>query len=85
MTKMIIRLKRSTYTADAVFHLFNTGETTTEWIGFPKNATGYCPPGPSGRVMDFIRFAVAVNGTKVPLEDERNLITSVRDFPRRLD
>jgi ankyrin repeat protein len=74
--EVVIRLKRLTYTVDAVFHLFNTGETTTEWIGFPKNSTGR-QPGPLGKVSDFIRFDVSVNDQSVPFTEERDLINKV--------
>jgi uncharacterized protein len=76
--EVIIRLKRGEYTVDAVFHLFNTGEKSTEWIGFPKNPAGRLP-GPLGRVDDFIRFDVWVNGNKVPFADERDLIKSAQN------
>lgn len=67
--EVIIRLKRFTYTVDAVFHLSNTVETSTEWIGFPKNSMGR-PPGPLGKVSDFIRFQVSVNNRIVPFTEE---------------
>jgi ankyrin repeat protein len=70
--EVIIRLKRSTYTVDAVFHLSNTGETTTEWIGFPKNPTRR-RHAPLGGVMDFIRFEALVHEEKVPFTEKRDL------------
>jgi hypothetical protein len=33
--EVLIRLKKTSYVVDAIFHFFNTGESTTEWIGFP--------------------------------------------------
>lgn len=39
--EVTIRLGQDTYTVDAVFHFFNTGATTTEWVGFPKRGIGY--------------------------------------------
>jgi ankyrin repeat protein len=74
--EVIIRLKRFTYTVDAVFHLSNTGEATMEWIGFPKNSMGR-PPGPLGKISDFIRFEVSVNDTIVPFTEERELVKKV--------
>jgi ankyrin repeat protein len=71
--EVIIRLKASTYTVDAIFHLYNTAETTTEWIGFPKNATGR-QPGPAGKISDFIRFKVRVNEKEVPFAEEREFV-----------
>ena len=35
-----IRLHKKSYTVDAVFRFFNTGETLTEWVGFPKRSMG---------------------------------------------
>lgn len=75
--EVIIRLKESTYAVEAVFHLFNTGETSTEWIGFPKNAMGR-PAGPLGQVQDFIRFSVSVNNRNVSVSDEGGLLASVK-------
>ncbi|MBI5570107.1 MAG: ankyrin repeat domain-containing protein [Desulfomonile tiedjei] len=80
--EVIIRLKPFTYTVDAVFHLSNTGETATQWIGFPKNATGR-GPGPHGKVRDFIRFEVTVNQNKVPFTEERELVKPVSDHRNR--
>lgn len=34
--EVMIRLKERIYTVDAVFHFFNSGDTVTEWVGFPK-------------------------------------------------
>lgn len=79
--EVIIRLKPATYTVDAVFHLTNTGETTTEWVGFPKNAMGRAP-GPRGGIADFIRFAVSVNDQSVPFAEERDLSKDLQALPR---
>ncbi|MEW6532528.1 MAG: ankyrin repeat domain-containing protein [Thermodesulfobacteriota bacterium] len=81
--EVIIRLKRFTYTVDALFHLSNTGETTTEWIGFPKNSMGR-QPGPLGKVSDFIRFEVSVNDKIVPFTEERELFKKVDTFLKQL-
>ena len=34
--EVIMRLDKRSYTVEAVFRFYNSGETTTEWIGFPK-------------------------------------------------
>ncbi len=34
--EVTIRLKKTGYEVEAVFHFFNTGKTATEWLGFPK-------------------------------------------------
>ncbi|MBM3299487.1 MAG: ankyrin repeat domain-containing protein [Deltaproteobacteria bacterium] len=76
--EVIIRLKPLTYSVDAVFHLFNAGETTTQWIGFPKRAVGR-KPGPQGGVLDFSRFEVWVNAEKIPFPEEHDLIKSEQE------
>jgi hypothetical protein len=81
--EVIIRLKQSTYIVDAVFHLFNTGETTSERIGFPKRATGR-QPGPLGGLLDFIRFQVSVNNQDVPFAEEPDLIRSMKKSVAKL-
>lgn len=75
--EVIIRLKQSTYTVDAVFHLSNEGEATMEWIGFPKNSMGR-PPGPHGKVTDFIRFDVSVNDQNIPFTEERDFVNRAK-------
>ncbi|MGB6063623.1 MAG: hypothetical protein WBG50_02375 [Desulfomonilaceae bacterium] len=42
----------TSYIVDAVFHFFNSGETTTEWVGFPKL---------EGDKFQFIKFETWVN------------------------
>lgn len=67
--EVIIRLKPYSYTVDAVFHMMNTGDKTTEWVGFPKVGEG-TPPSFSG-VRDFIRFEGRVDGKKARFFEER--------------
>lgn len=80
--EVIIRLKQATYTVDAVFHLSNKGETTTEWIGFPKNAMGP-RRGPVDKVMDFIRFEVSVNGENTPFGEASDFIKGAQSTPEK--
>ncbi|WP_157212264.1 hypothetical protein [Desulfomonile tiedjei] len=71
--QVIIRLKKKTYTVDALFHLFNTGETTTEWVGFPKQRYDMTKSMPGFPVeSDFIRFDTWIDGTKIEVEEESN-------------
>lgn len=56
---VIIRLGELSYSVDAVFHFFNTGQTTTEWVGFPKRGVGR-----------FSRFDTSVDGRKIEVSEE---------------
>jgi hypothetical protein len=57
-----IRMQNGSYVLDAVFHLFNTGETTTEWVGFPKHGWGnFSLSQDDPLIRDFIRFECWVN------------------------
>ena len=69
--EVTIRLGKGSYTVAAVYHMVNSGETTTEWVGFPK-----------GRISDssaqldypdFIQFHVWINGNKALFSKEGNL------------
>ncbi len=66
-----IRLKKTKYEVDVVFHFFNTGESTTEWVGFPKR----------GGYSQFVRFDMWVDGTKVAVSEERDLSPNSRFRP----
>lgn len=80
--EVTIRLKHDEYSVDAVFHLFNTADTSTEWIAFPKNTERH--PHGLGKVQDFMRFDVWVNGDKVLFADERNLTRSAQNYVQAL-
>jgi hypothetical protein len=69
--EVTIRLDGGSHTVTAVYHMVNTGESTTEWVGFPK-----------GRIRDsteqfdypdFIQFYVWVNGKKALFSKEGNV------------
>ena len=62
--EVIIRLGQGTYTVDAVYHMANTGESTTEWVGFPKGREGDLSKGEE--YPDFIQFHAWIDGKKVP-------------------
>lgn len=66
--QVVIRLSPRGYTVDAVFRLFNTGERTTEWVGFPKTQGR----GSSVR-NDHPWFHAWVDGIKTIFLDERDL------------
>jgi hypothetical protein len=61
---------------DALYHLFNTGETTTVTVGVPKygHRDDYLGPLNPGRpiVFDFLRFDVRVNGKSAEFVEEEN-------------
>jgi hypothetical protein len=82
--EVVMRLGKRSYTVEAVFRFYNYGETTTEWIGFPKGneslgaAQGNRPPFSrplreeqgEERIPDFIRFHGWVNGMKASFSEE---------------
>jgi len=72
-----IRLGKASYTVDALFHFFNTGETTAEWVGFPKQGSGNSDESES--VSDFIRFDTWVDGQKVRFSGEDQASTDTSD------
>jgi hypothetical protein len=67
--QVMIRLGQRSYTVDAVFHLFNTGERVTEWVGFPKRRVKLMPQGLTPR--DFVRFDTWVDGRHVEVSELR--------------
>jgi hypothetical protein len=73
--QVIIRLGRLTYTVDATFHLFNTGETVTEWVGFPKKRVKLIAGSLSQ--PDFVRFDTWVDGRHVEVSELRDAHTLV--------
>ena len=66
-----VRLEKRSYTVDAVFDFMNTGETATEWVGFPKQDKQYFSRG-EHESPRFTQFHVWVNGKKIlfPQEDK---------------
>jgi hypothetical protein len=71
--QVMIRLGQRSYTVDAVFHLFNTGETVTEWVGFPKRRVKLIPRGLTP--PDFVRFDTRVDGRHVEVSELRDAHT----------
>jgi hypothetical protein len=65
--EVTIRLGASTYTVEGVYRMVNSGDTTTEWVGFPKNG----PKMYYGMdFQDFLQFHAWVGGKKVPFTKE---------------
>lgn len=66
--EVIVRLGEFSFVVDAVFRFFNTGETTMEWVGFPKQGN----PCRFGFLLDpaFIRFDTWIDGRKVEFSEE---------------
>jgi ankyrin repeat protein len=66
--EVTMRLRRSTFVVDAVFHFTNSGDTTTEWIGFPKRGNA-CR---NGYLLEpaFVRFDTWVDGQKTQFSEE---------------
>lgn len=59
--EVYIKLHKDSYTVDAVFHFFNTGEAATRLISFPRRGTRFSHV-PS---LDFRRFQGWINGKEV--------------------
>jgi hypothetical protein len=71
-----MRGKRDSYTVDAVFHLFNTGETTTVTVGVPKyGRADECDLLDKYVVCDFLGFDAWVDGRKVGFVEVRDFFT----------
>lgn len=69
--EVTICLLDRTYTVDAVFHFFNTADTTTEWVGFPKRLSGYLSD--FHNIPEFIKFETWVEGQKVAVSEEPDI------------
>lgn len=67
--EVTIRLGALKYTVEAVFHFFNTGDITTEWVGFPKWVESRDG---TRAVSNFIRFNSWVNDRSVEFSPERD-------------
>lgn len=63
--EVIIRLKFWTYEVNVEFNLFNEGETSEEWVGFPKWTASRLDSFPT-----FIRFQGTMNGKKIAFKEE---------------
>lgn len=80
--QVTIRLRRTAYTVDAVFRLFNTGKTTTEWVGLPYRGWGY-DTDISGN-WGFLRFDAWADGRKVEFSPAHEVDGIAGLFPLRL-
>ncbi|MFH1117106.1 MAG: hypothetical protein V1792_24575 [Pseudomonadota bacterium] len=82
--QVTIGLGEHSYTVDAVFHLFNTGRTTSEWVGFPK--PGYVSVGPlSVEPLPFIRFNAWVDDMKIEFKEDGGDASNAGIVRRALD
>ncbi len=70
--ELVIRLARQYYEVDAVFRFFNTGKTSTQWMGFPKPRWGPYDYTKHG----FISFDAWIDGRKVAVLKERDVVES---------
>lgn len=78
--EVTIRLHKDSYTVDAIFHFFNTGETTTLWVGFPKRGIGSSATFTG--TPDFIHFQTWIGNQQVAFREERELWSRVPIFLR---
>ncbi len=58
--------KGRTYMVDAVYLMFNTGDETTEWVGFPRGVEYDSEM----ELPQFVQFHAWVDGRKVPFTKE---------------
>ncbi|MFC1835576.1 hypothetical protein ACFL2Q_12695 [Thermodesulfobacteriota bacterium] len=65
--EVIIRLRSSGYTVDAVYHLFNTGQSIIQWTGFPMDIVFRGIPFPTS---SFSRFEAWINGRQVEFTEQ---------------
>jgi hypothetical protein len=75
--QVTIRLKRDSYTVDAIFHLINTGETATEMVGVPKYGVQNMPDADSdvkSPIYDFVRFDAWVHNRKTEFKEVRHFL-----------
>lgn len=78
--EITIRLHKDSYTIDAVFHFFYTGETTSQWVGFPKRGLGSSAMFTG--TEDFIQFQTWVGDQLVDFREEREFWSRVPIFLR---
>ncbi|MEW6349383.1 MAG: hypothetical protein AB1646_10000 [Thermodesulfobacteriota bacterium] len=78
--EVTIRLGKGTYAVEGVYHMFNSGEATTEWVDFPKGREREMPDG--WDYPNFIQFHAWVDGKKVPFtKDRREWLAGQVTFP----
>jgi hypothetical protein len=65
--EVTIRLGRGSHIVNAVYRMVNTGDATTEWVGFPR---GLEKERWGGEFPEFIQFHAWIDGKKVPLTKE---------------
>lgn len=72
--EIVIRLRHGSYTVNCQFHLFNEGEDTQEWIGFPKWVASRLDSYPT-----FIAFNGSFEGRRMEFNEQNDL-----SWPQRL-
>ncbi|MEW6351666.1 MAG: ankyrin repeat domain-containing protein [Thermodesulfobacteriota bacterium] len=89
LMEVTIQLKKVTYSVDAVYHLFNTGQPATVMVAVPKEVRGntefdtlrgnvYETSSAPWPVRDFPRFDAWVNGRKTEFEEVCDLSSETR-------
>jgi len=68
--EVTIRLEKDSYAVEAVFHMHNSGETTTMRVGFPKGDERIRPE--LGGFPEFTQFHAWVDGKKVGFSNEND-------------
>jgi hypothetical protein len=78
--QVTMRLEEDSYSVDAEFVLYNTGETVTELVGFPK--ANYVTTQEHEGPTNYLRFETWVNGEKAEIinSDCDSKLMTWRDF-----
>lgn len=71
---MTMKLKKTSYSVDSIFHFFNAGETTIEWVIFLKE----------GDISDFQRYDIWVDGEKLKVSGRSWIGLKLRSLGRSL-
>jgi hypothetical protein len=79
--EVTIRLRKDTYAVDVVFRFFNTGETITEWVGFPERRMVALLPYTKSA---FLRFETLIDGRTAEFSREQDLTQDTGLFLRWL-
>ena len=77
--EVTIRLGAKTYMVEGVYHMVNSGDETTEWVGFPKNSHKMHD---GMHYQDFIQFHAWVDGNMILLsKDGKQWLAGQVTFP----
>lgn len=75
-----IKLKRYSYLADAVFHLFNTGDTSSIMVGIPKYGI-IRDYGEHPKLCEFLRFSAWVDGREAEFSEVGHFMSDPDAMP----